>query len=494
MANVCLIYPRDINLNFFPLGLGGIASYLISNSHNVSFLDITEDDITLLGNTMRNINPDIIGISITTPQLRLADTIIKFIRKLLPDVPIVAGGIHPSYFKDRFLMEYDVDYIVYGEGEVTMNELANSLDSQNNDVSSIAGLIFRQKNNIAINPPRKLISNISLLPFPARELVNYETYLQPPGLIRGIWTEKCCNITTSRGCPGKCTFCGVNYLWGNKYRRRTVDNVLKEIDFLVERYDIDGIYFMDDTFLINTPWIEEFCDKFASRYYKIKWSCYGRVDTINDRKLKAIKKAGCIQVEYGIESCSDRVLKTINKRTNKQQITKSVAMTKEHGLRVLGSFIFGFPNDNEADLQEAIDILPDLKLDFSTCYFATPYPGSQLYEQAIQENRIIDNDMSRWYVRNDNIMKINLDPQTLSAYRNKFLKACRVRNNLFFLKQPDFFIRLILFIIQNYRAFLKSIKQSLANRCLDDLGYYFYAAISTNTNNRNIIRHKTTKA
>lgn len=486
MANVCLIYPRDINLNFFPLGIGYIASYLRDNKHKVRLLDISEPDINLLLK-LKSDRPDVIGISITTPQLRLSSVIVKLIRETLPGVPIVAGGIHPSFFKDRFMADLDVDYVIYGEGEVTMNELCDAISSHG-DLSRIDGLIYRSVNGtVVVNPPRKLIADLNILSFPARDLVNYNTYLQPPGLVRGVWTNRCGNIITGRGCPGRCTYCGANYLWGNAYRRRTVDNVLQEIDLLVEKYDIDGLYLTDDTFLMNTKWIEEFTEKFIARKFGFKWACYGRVDTVNQEILTAIKKAGCVQVEYGIESCSKRVLNKIKKNTDVEKIISSVNMTRNSGLRALGSFIFGFPEDDVEDLKASINISSSINLDFVTCYFATPFPGSELYDQAVLEGRILEKDMSRWYVRNNNIMKINLDTKTLNDYRNSFLKKYRYKNILFFLKNPLFLLKLCLFALKNYRALYKSLKQSVQSGCFDDAGYYFYTYISNNMKNRNYI-------
>ena len=486
MANVCLVYPREINLNFFPLGIGYVASYLSKSGHNVSLLDLTEEEMPLL-KKIADRKPDIIGISITTTQLALAGKMIDHVKGIMPGVPIVAGGIHPSYFKDKFLRAHGLDYVIYGEGEITMKELCDSLQSGNKDLSRIAGLIYRKGDEIVINPPRLLVTDLDTLPFPARDLVRYEAYLQPPGIIRGVWTNRSANISTSRGCPGRCTYCGVNYLWGKAYRRRTVDNVLEEIDLLVKRYNIDSLYFMDDTFLMNTRWIEEFSGKFVARKYNLKWSCYGRVDTVDERMLKAIKRSGCVQVEYGIESCSEDVLKAIKKSTRVEQMASAVRMTKKEGMRALGSFIFGFPKDTEKDLEETIRAAPRMKIDFITCYFATPYPGSELYEQAVSENRIIERDMSTWYVRNNNIWRVDLDPETLSRYRNKFLSASRFRNTFFLIKNPVFLFKFLLCMITNYDALYKSIRQSVKARCFDDFGYYFYTYVSDKSKGRNIL-------
>ncbi len=481
-AKACLIYPRDLNLNFFPLGLGYVGSFLKEKGHAVTFLDITKHEVGLLSRLKSN-PPDIAGLSVTTPQLSLARTVIRNIRALFPKTKIVAGGIHPSYFKERFIRENNVDFVVYGEGEITMDELCRSIPG--GDFSRIKGLIYKEGDRIIVNPPRELVSDLDTLPPPLREAVNYETYLRPPGLIRGLWTKRSANLATSRGCPGRCTYCGVNYLWGTKYRRRSTDNVLKEIDVLVDRYHVDGLYFMDDTFLMNEQWIREFCEKLKKRRYRLTWSCYGRIDTVTPGMLGAIREAGCVQVEYGIESCSDRVLAAIDKKVNVLRIKDVVRMTKKAGLRVLGSFVMGLPEEDENDLEKSIGTASALNLDFVTCYFATPYPGSQLFERAVAENRIVETDLSRWYIRNAGIWRVNLDPDTLARYRSRFLKKYRLRNVLFFVKKPVFIIRVLFLLAANVGALSRAIFDSLKIRSLDDLGYFFYSRMTARLRGRN---------
>ncbi|MFH1744869.1 MAG: radical SAM protein [bacterium] len=486
MAKVCLIYPRDINLNFFPLGLGYIASFLKEKGHEVIFLDLSKRDLNLLDNP-KIFGADLVGISITTPQLGMSEKIINILKAKNPKLPIVVGGIHPSFFMGQFIKDYNVDYVVYGEGEVTMRELCDAVDNNFSGIENIRGMVFKKNGEIITNPPRELIPDLNSLPFPARELVNYKTYLKPPGLIRGLWTERSANITTSRGCPGRCTYCGVNYIFNKTYRRRSVDNVISEIDFLIKEYNLDGLYFMDDTFLMNTEWIEEFSEKFIKKKYNIIWSCYGRVDTVNERILKAVKKAGCVQVEYGIETGSKKVLERIKKNTDVEKIKKAIKMTKENGLRALGSFIFGFAEDTEEDLKDSINLAREIKLNFSTAFFATPYPASEIYKQAVEENRIIEKDLSKWYMRTNNIWKVNLDSKIIADYRNKFLKEARFNNLIFFLKSPKLLFNLIFFAIKNLDAIYKAIKQSMRDRSFDDLGYYFYTYLSEDLENRNKI-------
>ena len=486
MARVCLIYPRDINLNFFPLGVGYVASYLEQKGHEVTLLDLSHRDLGILQH-LKDREFDVAGISITTPQLDLASAVIRTLRETFPGTPIVAGGIHPSYFMGQFLEDHDVDYVVYGEGELTMHELCVSIESGKPDKANIRGLIYRSPEGIKTNPPREFIQELDQLPFPSRSLTNFETYLLPPGLIRGVWTNRSTNITTSRGCPGRCTYCGANFLWGKRYRRRSVDNVLAEIDFLVERYDIDGLFIMDDTFLMNAKWIREFCEKYKRRGYKLTLTCYGRIDTVTDEILRLAREAGFTQIEYGIESCSSRVLKKIKKPMDIQRIIDAVTLTKKHGMRVFGSFIFGFPDDEEQDLIETIETARSLNLDFATCYFATPYPGSELYEQALTEQRIVEQDMSKWYVRSNKIWKVNLSPDVLHKYRQKFLKQSRLSNFMFFLKKPEFLFRLLAFMVKNTGAFSKALRDSFAAKCFDDFGYYFYTHLSSDLKSRNVV-------
>jgi len=483
MAKVSLIYPRDMNLNFFPLGVGYIASFLKNSGHSVKLLDVREEEISQLS-ILKGDPPDIVGFSITTPQVPVASKMIEYVRKLLPSTYIVVGNIHPAYFKETYMRESNVDFIVLGEGEVTMCELCDAIDGKKH-FSEIRDLIYCKDGKVIVNPPRPLIDDLDALPFPFREGVNYETYLQPPGLIRGLYTRRCANLTTSRGCPGQCNYCGVNFLFEKKYRRRSVENVLAEIDELVDRYKIDSIYFMDDTFLMNSRWILDFCEKLQNHPYRLVWSCYGRVDTVKKEMLLAAKKAGCVQVEYGIESCSNKTLKRMGKHVRVDQIKDTIQMTKDAGLRALGSFMVGFPEENEEDILDSMRCSSGLALDFVTCYFTTPYPGSDLYEQAIQEHRIIESDFSKWYVRNTNIWRVNLSIGTLEQYRAKFLKQHRLRNISFFLKKPIYVMNILMLFLRNIKAIYQASKDSFRTRSWDDFGFYFYVYMTSGQGGRN---------
>ncbi|MBI4709156.1 MAG: radical SAM protein [Candidatus Portnoybacteria bacterium] len=220
---------------------------------------------------------------------------------------------------------------------------------------------------------------------------------------------------------------------------------------------------------------------------KLRWSCYGRVDTVNERILRAIKKAGCVQVEYGIEAGSPRVLEMIKKNTNIEGIKKAIRLTKEIGLRALGSFIFGFANDTEQDFKESIELAEELDLDFAVAFFATPYPASEIYDKAMAENRIIEPDMSKWYMRNNNIWRVDLDKEIIKRWRDEFMKRVRWSNLKFFLKKPSLLFNVSLLMLKNIGAVYKAAKESIKMRSFDDFGYYFYVYLAQNLKNRNVI-------
>ena len=207
------------------------------------------------------------------------------------------------------MQETCFDYGIIGEGEQTALELVNAIHSGNKEeIPSIKGIIFRNDSGIVRTPPRAYIEDLDTIPFPARHLLpdlkkyRYRFYKHLPTA----------TIITSRGCPYQCTFCD-RAVFGNKLRMRSIKNMLDEIEILVKEYGVRGINIQDDLFTITPQRVIEFCDQLMSRKLKISWSCLARVDCITPEMLKIMKKAGCWQIGYGIESGNQKILNTINK-------------------------------------------------------------------------------------------------------------------------------------------------------------------------------------
>jgi radical SAM superfamily enzyme YgiQ (UPF0313 family) len=242
---------------------------------------------------------------------------------------------------------------------------------------------------------------------------------------------------------------------------------------------------MDDTFLIDRKWIAEFSEVFKKKKFGIKWSCYGRADTVSKEMFKMIKDAGCIQVEFGVESGSDRVLSYIKKGMTINDIKRVFSLAKGSGLRTLGMFMMGFPTETKEEVEETIRKAKEINPDFATCYYATPYPGSEFYEYVRKNGLITDNDYSNWYVRNVGIWKADLPWSQLVKLHVKFLKTFRVKNTYFFIKNYRFLFRLLVLVLSDPSACVSAFKDVIFKyKCFDEFLYSFLAHRRKNVVNK----------
>ena len=228
---------------------------------------------------------------------------------------------------------------------------------------------------------------------------------------------------SSRGCPFQCIFCSSSRFFGKKYRTRTTKNVVDEMEYLVSEYKPRSIEFSDDEFTLNRKRVEEICDEIKSRGLDIGWACSSRVDTISRSLLKKMKRAGCFLIYYGIESGSQRILNFIKKGIRIDQIVKAVRWTKEAGIKALGSFIIGFPDETREEIEETIKFSKKLNLDYAQFSIATPYPGTELYQIAKRNGLLLTNDWSE-YTAARPVMKMRKlsSEELLKIYREAYMK------------------------------------------------------------------------
>ena len=281
---------------YFPLGLGYIASSLLKTGHRVKLL-ISSDDFLFhqkVVEAIEEVKPDIIGFSAMTTNFPRAVYMARQIKEKY-QLPIMIGGHHVSAFKEKILNEYaDLDYVVYGEGEDTVTELVNSFGER--DLDKINGLIWRHKKGVVSNPPRKLLTDLDSIPFPARDLVDISKFSTHSHIAGG----KSATILTSRGCPFGCVFCSAHVVDGKKYRQHSVDYVLSEIDILVNKYNVQYIFLQDDTFTFSKKRALNICKAIASRKYNIRFGCFSRTDVMDYEFAIALKKAGFENIWIGI--------------------------------------------------------------------------------------------------------------------------------------------------------------------------------------------------
>jgi len=378
-----LIFPNHpMSCKAPPLGLGYIAAALEESGEKVEIVDcqICSDYKKKIINSLSRHSQ--VGISGVVGNFTNALDIAKLIRERSAQTKIIMGGHLPSAIYDKLIPEH-ADIVVIGEAEDTISELVNS-----NDLSSIRGIVYWDDNNLKINPPRPLISNLDRIRFPAWHLFNnYKNYRfrKSPHLLVA-------SMITSRGCPYQCIYC-MKIIHGSKIRLRSVDNVISEIDYLVARFNIKEFRIFDENFTFYPERVKELCEKIISRGYKnirLALPTGIRADKGDKEMFGMMAKAGFYWIGFGIESGSQEVQTKIKHKLELNKAKEVVKIAKETGMHVHVQFMLGHPFDTLTTMQETIDFakgLPVNEAHFSICI---PFPGTELYKMVQNKGRFLE--------------------------------------------------------------------------------------------------------
>lgn len=421
MARVLLINPpwvigEDKNLwkgvasSWPSLGLAYIAAVLEQAGHVVFYLDCSAEHLTV-GNIEEIIlkryeSIDFVGLTATTPLINNALAIAGFVKKIFPRAKTVLGGVHPSIMPDEVLNHPQVDYVVVDEGEITMRELVDG-----KEISTILGLCFKKDGQIIKNSCRPLIQDLNTIPPPAYHLLPMSKYYPAIG---GYKRLPAMSIFATRGCPGRCTFCYRTF--GGVVRKRSARNIIDEIKLLQKNYGIKEISFYDDTFTLFKDVIREFCRIVKEENIDITWSCFTRVDYIDEELLKEMKSAGCHLILFGVESADECILKTVNKRISLGQVKKIVEMSRKIGIETRASFMFGNQGETEETIKKTIDFAIELDPDEAQFNIATAYPGTELFNWAEERGYITTFNWNDYSMSNVVLNLPGLDPKKMQYY------------------------------------------------------------------------------
>jgi len=463
-VNICLVNPpvssdglhQDWDLSAVdsispPLGLLSLAAVVRNKGHSVSLIDAYSQGLSSKA-TVEHIlaqDPAIVGLSATTPLIHSAAAIAKTIKSHNSRLKIIIGGPHITAApQETFKLFPQFDVGVVGEGEETLVELIDYLVSRKEDLTLIEGIVFRKNNDIIETEKRIPLVNMDSLPLPAWDLLpslNNPYHMS----IVGTACDEATAIVTSRGCPGKCTFCDTS-VFGNKFRAYSADYTIGMIEHLIANYGIKDFLVYDDNFVTDQKRLKQICQTLIRKEYGINWSCCARVNMINPEILQLMKKAGCWQIEYGIESGSPRILEIMKKQITIERAKQTLKWTKEAGIMTRGNFIFGYLGETEETLKETLEFILDAELDYFQQTFLTPYPGTAVYQTAAQYG---DANLN-WETMNN--LAINFIPVGLTE--RKLTDFSKLAFRKFYLRPRIIWVQLRrLRSLRDLRRFLMSI-------------------------------------
>ena len=370
-----------------PLNLGYIAAYLIERGYkNVDIhIGAFETDKRIISEAS---DADIVGFTATSPMMKHAEELAKQIKEENPKAVIAFGGSHSSVLPENSLKSENIDVVVRGEGEMTMLEIVRAVES-GTSFKEITGVSYKNKGAIIHNPDRDLIRDIDTIPFPARNLMCQDKFLEigyKKYGDRGAW------IFSSRGCPYHCTYCASCSIWTRKWRARAPENIIKEIRELINAFDVDRINFADDTFTISRKRVEEFCNLLKRENLQIAWGCNVRVDNVDKNLFEVMQSAGCTDVWIGAESGSPVILKDIKKGITLTQIKNTFKWSKEAGLKRRAYLMIGSPKESKETILQTEKLVDEIEPDTLEFSILTPYPGCENYEMAKKEGYVRDNE------------------------------------------------------------------------------------------------------
>ena len=412
-----------------PLGITYIAAVLEKIGAEVKIIDCaTGVSYEKVFKMLKEEFPDVIGITSTTPAFVNAKKVASFVRRELPRVKTIIGGAQVSALPHETMETSLFDIGVLGEGELTIEKLFKNYENNDfKELDKINGIVYVNENGVQQNKNQEFINNLDSIPLPARHLLPHPICYQPtPASCRRVPYAV---MITSRGCPAQCTFCD-RKIFGESYRMRSTANLFAEIEEVVSEYGVREVRFFDDTFTVKKKRVYEICDEFEKRKLNVIWTCLTKVVNVDGPMLKRMRKAGCWQVLYGLESGDDRMLKLLRKGNTVEKNKRAIRLAKEAGLEVRGDFIVGTPGETWVSLEKTVQFAIDMKLDYAHFNKFNPLPGSELYRQLVRQGYKFDFSKSSTLDHTEVLyMNPGMDKDKFSEYLDKANKRFYLRPN-----------------------------------------------------------------
>jgi radical SAM superfamily enzyme YgiQ (UPF0313 family) len=419
---VLLVYPyflekrvHEEEISVPPQGLYFVGAMLKSAGYSVEVRNWhnAESGSREIRETLREFRPDVIGFSILHANRWGGIEIAGIARKELPQTKNVFGGVGASYLWEHLLTHFSqIDAVVIGEGEKSFLNLVRHYETAQPALESIGGLAFRRNGRPARNDCDPLIREPDELPNPAQ----YFSYQ---------------HLSLTRGCPGECSFCGSPDFWGRRVRFHSATYFVDQLEMLYRR-GIDYFFISDDTFTVNKQKAIAVCKEILRRRLPVVWQAISRVDMIDEDILFWMRKAGCIQISYGVESGSEKIRKLLKKNYPENQIEKAFALTTRYGILSRAYFIYGCPGETDNTVEQTIDLMKRIKPLGTIFYILDIFPGTELYRDYLQRHAVTDDI---WLERVEDILYFETDPVLT---REQVLAFGRKLRSAFYRHLPGF--------------------------------------------------------
>jgi len=364
---------RDERLGFIPpVSLLVVAAIMEKEGVEVDLIDMEAERLSHEAalERIRRFSPDLLGFTITTLSFHAT---LEWIRKLKQDtgIPVMVGGEHVRIYPFETMSHNEIDFCIIGEAELPLPEFIRAF-REKRPYEGIKSLGYRKDGDVIIDRTLQFVEDLDTVPFPARHLIRNELY-------ENILTRRK-NFTafvSSRGCPFNCAFCNHNH---QKYRTRSVQNVVDEIEMNLKQFGIRDFDIYDSTFTADRKRVIAICEEIHRRKLKVGFTVRSRVDVITRDMIDSLKAAGCHTIMYGIESSNPEILKRMNKGITPELVMEKVQYTHQSGIKALGFFLFGFPGENRETIEDTINFALKLPLDYALFSILLPQPETEIYE------------------------------------------------------------------------------------------------------------------
>jgi len=415
-----------------PLGLAQLAAVLEEQKIDVKIIDCTALNINrhALAEVIRQEQPDIVGVTALTPFLYKAVEVAEVAKDVDHRIITVLGGPHVTYLPEETLKENAaIDIVARGEGEHIMVDLVDCIE-RGGQLSQVKGIGFRSDGRVILNEPQPLV-DVDELPVPAYHLLPMQKYYF-------VLLGRFATVIASRGCPHRCTFCSEWRFWGGRWRQRHPKKIGDELELLVRKYGIESIWFGDDCFNVSAEMVRGVCDEIKTRNLSFNWFYQGRADLLVEHRdlLPLMRETGNRMVQIGIEASTEHELEQMNKKQSLDEVVEAVKLLKEHDIVAQGLIIVGTRSDSADSIIQKVRYMKRLDADFPIFTMFTPFPGSDVYDEAKANDWLETEDYSLYDMSNTIMRTKHLTREQLTAsyrwcYATYYMNILKLAKGLF---------------------------------------------------------------